>query len=173
MKFGIEVYLDNIWVDLEGQGKRSKFKVTRSKICSLWSLCMLSAHEVVMPVQSLGLVWTKYSSCIGHRQQMWCVHRILPYFHFFGDFFRSIASLFIFPGKICSKHVNLLNWKFDYCDHYTPKTGLWIKTVCFQLIQVWNSISPMYENPLRWDAVIHCHVYALFSRKKHVWLVYL
>ncbi len=29
MKFGMGMYLDDIWIDLEGRGHRSKVKVTR------------------------------------------------------------------------------------------------------------------------------------------------
>ena len=52
-KFGMEMHMDAIWVDLDGQGHRSKVKVTRPKnfIYELF-VCMLldqNSDYTIMP----------------------------------------------------------------------------------------------------------------------------
>ena len=44
MKFGVGMYVDALWVGLEGQGHGSKVKVTRSKNVIFWHFAQFSSN---------------------------------------------------------------------------------------------------------------------------------
>ena len=70
-KFGVDMQLDTILVDLEGQGHGSKVKVTRSKNDILEHFACLKSH-VGQGQRSRGskVTWVKVNSCLkvqGHQ----------------------------------------------------------------------------------------------------------
>ncbi len=62
MKFGLGMVRDDPKVDLEGQGHRSKVKVTRSEIVIL-GLCSLTGNEMKVKV-----TWVKVRGHLGQGQ---------------------------------------------------------------------------------------------------------